>query len=52
MIVSLCSVGQDWRAARQAGHGPLHILRPMDLNIDLHKCMVQDKKLPKLVTGQ
>ncbi|KAK2175844.1 hypothetical protein NP493_702g01015, partial [Ridgeia piscesae] len=39
--------GEDWKSARET-HTPMHVLKPVKLDITLHKCMIQDKKLPSL----
>ena len=31
--------GEDWQNARSIGDSPMHILRPISINICLQKCM-------------
>ncbi|XP_062405510.1 intermembrane lipid transfer protein VPS13C isoform X2 [Sardina pilchardus] len=43
-----CTAGKNWKAAHQTGSSPQHILQPMDFNLQLSKCMVdQDSRMPR-----
>ncbi|XP_022087078.1 vacuolar protein sorting-associated protein 13A-like [Acanthaster planci] len=51
--VILAAEGDDWQAARELKGSPLHLLQPLDLNVGLNKCMVEDSRLAKIkITGE
>jgi len=40
--------GEKWMDARISGSSPMHILKPMAINIDFYKSMLPDLDLPKM----
>ncbi|CAH1789713.1 unnamed protein product [Owenia fusiformis] len=41
--------GENWMAARQQNNSNMHIVRPISLNVSLHKCMIEnDTRMPKM----
>ena len=47
MPSELVFAGDQWQEAKQADNSPLHVLRPMDIQINLRKSILVDPKLPK-----
>lgn len=46
----LLSIGGDWKKARKQKQSPLHILEPVDVNVDFSRAMVvKDSRMPKSV---
>ena len=39
--------GDKWMEARRSGNTPMHVLRPMAINVDIFKSMMPDLDLPK-----
>ncbi|CAJ1049975.1 vacuolar protein sorting-associated protein 13C isoform X3 [Xyrichtys novacula] len=52
--VLYCKSGEAWKSARLQDSSVQHILKPMDFNVQLAKCMVdKDARMPKLkVSGE
>ncbi|XP_071943585.1 intermembrane lipid transfer protein VPS13A-like isoform X2 [Antedon mediterranea] len=46
--IILANEGEDWEAARKKTHSPLHLLQPLNVGIALHKCLVDDNRMPKV----
>ncbi|XP_075713818.1 intermembrane lipid transfer protein VPS13C isoform X2 [Rhinoderma darwinii] len=46
--------GQDWKTARGMNSSPLHILQPLDIEVELSKAMVErDSRMPRFkVSGE
>ncbi|XP_033127425.1 vacuolar protein sorting-associated protein 13A-like [Anneissia japonica] len=51
--IILANQGDDWQAARKQIQSPLHLLQPLNLQIALHKCLVEDNRMPKVrISGE